>query len=114
MNFYHQSGANVDIEISKIKFYFGEKRNFIQVGNGYIEFDIKIRKDDNSIFSIIASGHDVIRLVYNVFAYTFHDARISTSSGVEIEQNTLVNPVSTIMRLVTQKDDDLLYIFRYM
>ena len=51
--------------------------------------------------------HDVIRLVNNAFAYTIHYARISTSSGVEIEQNKFVGPVSTIMRLVTQKDGDL-------
>ena len=40
---YHQSGANVDAENSQIKFYFGENHNFIQVGNGYLEFDIRVR-----------------------------------------------------------------------
>ena len=68
---------------------------------------MKIRKDNNDNFSITAPGHDIIRLVNNAFAYTIHDARISTSSGVEIEQNKFVGPVSTIMRLTTQKDGDL-------
>ena len=81
---YHQSGADVKSEGSNIKLYFGENHNFVQVGNGYLEFDIKFRKADNSNFSINAHGHDFIRLVNHVFAYTLHDARISISSGVEI------------------------------
>ena len=104
---YHQSGANVDAENSQIKFYFGENHNFIQVGNGYLEFVIRIRRDDGNPFTIVAPGNDIIRLVNNAFAYTIHDARISTSAGVEIEQNKYVGPISTIMRLVTEKDGDL-------
>ena len=104
---YHQSGANVDAENSQINFYFGENHSFIQVGNGYLEFDIRIRRDDGNPFTIVAPGNDIIRLVNNAFAYTIHDARISTSAGVEIEQNKYVGPISTIMRLVTQKDGDL-------
>ena len=68
-----------------------------------MEFDIKIRKTDNINFA----NADVTRLVNNELAYTIHDARISLSAGVEIEQNKYVGPNSTIMRLVTQKDDDL-------
>ena len=51
--------------------------------------------------------YEKIRLVNNAFAYTIHCARISTSSGTEIEQNKVVGPVSTIMRLVPLKDGDL-------
>ena len=47
---YHQSGANVDAENSQIKFYFGGNHNFIRVGNGYLEFDIRIRRDDGNPF----------------------------------------------------------------
>ena len=100
---YHQSGANVHAETSQIKFYFVENHNFIQVGNGYLEFDIRIRLDNDSNF---VDGN-VIRLVNNAFAYTMRGARISTSAGVEIEQNKYVGPISTIMRLVTQQDGDL-------
>ena len=108
MKIYHQSGANVDAENSQIKFYFGENYNFIQVGNSYLEFDIRIRKANGDPFNIgLAPGGDTIRLVNNAIAYTIHDARISTSAGVEIEQNKYVGPISTIMRLVTQKDGDL-------
>ena len=58
---------------------------------------------------VVASDntYEIIRLVKNAFAYTIHDARISTSAGIEIEQNKLVGPVSTIMRLVPLKDGDL-------
>ena len=79
---YHQSGANVDAENSQIKIYFGENPNFIQVGNGYLEFDIRVRRTDGNPFSIVAPGNDVIRLVNNAFAYSIHDARISTSARV--------------------------------
>ena len=51
--------------------------------------------------------NDIIGLVNNAFAYTLHDARISTSAGVVIEQNKYVGAISTFMRLVTQKDGDL-------
>ena len=100
---YHQSGGNIDAENSQIKFYFGDNHNFIQVGNGYLEFDIRIRRDDGNPFTIVAPGNDIIRIVNNAFAYAIHDAKISTSSGVETEQNEYVGPISTIMRLVTQK-----------
>ena len=104
---YHKSGANVDAENSQIKFYFGENHNFIQVGNGYLEIDIRVRRANGNAFAIgLAPGGDIIRLVNNAFAYTIHDARISSSAGVEIEQNKYVGPISTIMRLVTQKDGD--------
>ena len=43
---YHQSGANVDVENSQIKLYFGENHNFIQVGKSYLEFDIRVRRAD--------------------------------------------------------------------
>ena len=107
---YHQSGANVDAENSQIKFYFGENHNFIQVGNGYLELDIRIRRDDGNAFRVRVNDgdpNDLIRLVNNAFAYTIHDARISTSAGLEIEQNKYIGPISTIMRLVTQRDSDL-------
>ena len=104
----HQSGANVDAENSQIKFYFGENYNFIQVGDGYLKFDIKVRKANNANFLVADNNtNELKRLVNNAFVYTIHVARISTSAGVEIEQNKYVGPVSTIMRLVTQKDVEL-------
>ena len=109
---YHQSGANVDAENAQIKFCFGENHNFIQVGNGYLDFDIRVRRANGNAFNIgPAPAGDTIRLVKNAFAYAIQDARISTSAGVEIEQNKYVGPIPTIMRLVTKKDGDLFTYF---
>ena len=95
---YHQSGANVVAENSQIKLYSGENQFFTQVCNGYLEFDIRVRRANDNNFA----DADIIRLVNDAFAYTIHDARLSTSAGVEIEQNKYVGAISTIMRLVTQ------------
>ena len=97
---YHQSGANIDAENSQIRFYFGENHNFIQVGNGYLEFDIRVRRDGGPFRVPVNDGdpNDIIRLVNNAFADTIHDAGITTSAGVEIEQSKYVGPISTIMR----------------
>ena len=84
----HQSGANVDAENLQINIYFGENHNFIQVGTSYLEFDIRVRRANGDPFNIgLAPAGDTIKLVNNASAYTFHDARISTSAGVEIQQN---------------------------
>ena len=107
---YRQPGANVNAENSQIKFYFGENHNFIHIGNGCLEFDIRVRRVNGNPFSVAVNDldpKDLIRLVNIAFVYTIHDARISTSAGVEIEQNKYVGAFSTIMRLVTQKDGDL-------
>ena len=78
------------------------------MANGYLEFDIRIKKANGNPFIIgLAPAGDTIRLVKNAFNYTIHDARISTTAGVEKEQNKYVGATSSIMRLVTQKDGDL-------
>ena len=104
---YHQSGANVDAENSQIKFFFGENHNCFQVDDGYLEFDIIVGRFDGNPLTVTAPGNDIIRLVNNAIAYTIHEARISSSSGSEIEENKYCGPISTIMRLVTEKGGDL-------
>ena len=42
-----------------------------------------------------------------LFVYTIHDARISTSVGTKIWQNTFVGPISNNMRLLAHRDGDL-------
>ena len=42
-----------------------------------------------------------------MLAYIFQEGRLSTSAGTEIEHNKNLGNVSTIMRLLTQKDGDL-------
>ena len=45
--------------------------------------------------------------MYNAFIYKIHYAKISTPSDTEIEQNKIVGPVSTIIKLVTLKYGNL-------
>ena len=99
---YHQHGAEVNNENQNIKFYFGENLNYIQIGNAYLEIDIEVARADGTNFA----DADEIRLVNNALAYIFQEGRISTSAGTEIEHNKNLGNVSTIMRLLTQKDGD--------
>ena len=89
----HQSGAKVDDENLNKNFFFEENLNYIQVGKGYLEFDIRMRKIDNTNF-IVANDNtiEVIRLPKIAFAYTIHSSRLSTSAGTKIEQNKFVGP----------------------
>ena len=100
---YHQHGAEVNDENQNIKFYFGENLNNIQLGNAYLEIDILVRKANGKNFA----NAENIRLVNNALGYVFQEGRLSTSVGTEIERNKNLGNVSTIMRLLTQKDGDL-------
>ena len=90
-----------------IDFIFGENNSYIQIGNSYLQYDITVRKGDDTNFD----DADVIRLVNNAFAYTFKHASISTTSGGEIEINKYVGPTSTMMRVLTSKDGDIISYF---
>ena len=104
---YHDSGANFEAEKSQIKFYFGEIHKFVQVGNGYLGIDTIVRRANGNHFNIgLPPAGITISLVDNAFGFTNHDARISTSAGVEIEQNKYVGPIRTNRRSLTQKDGD--------
>ena len=46
-------------------------------------------------------------MVNNGLAYIFQERSISTSAGTEIEHNKNLGNVSTILRILTQKDGDL-------
>ena len=100
---YHQQEAQLNNPDQNIDFIFGENDNYHQVGNAYLQYDITIRKIDDSRFAEVY----VIRLVNIALAYTFKHASISTTSGSEIEINKFVGQVSTIVRVLTSKDDDL-------
>ena len=80
----NQHGAQVDDECQNNKFLFGEDLNYLQVGNGYLEFQIKVRKLTNTSFIAAADNtNEVIRLVNSALAFTIHDVRFSTSAGTE-------------------------------
>ena len=79
-----------------IEFIFGENNTYHQIGNGYLGFNIIVRKNDDTNFHY----DDPVRLVNNVFAFCFKEARLSTTLGSDIEINKFVGPVSTILRVI--------------
>ena len=51
---------------------------------------------------------DPVRLVNNGFAFCFKEARLSATIGRDTEINKFCGQLSTIMRVISNKDDDLL------
>ena len=101
---YHQQGAQLNQSDHKIEFNFGENNNYHQMGNGYLEFNLTVRKNDTTKFHI----EDPIRLVNNGYAICFKEARFSTTIGGDIEHNKFCGQVSTIMKVISNKDENSL------
>ena len=101
---YHQQGAQLNPSDQNIEFIYGENNNYHQIGNAYLEFNIRVRKTDTTNFH----NDDPIRLVNNAFAFCFKEARLSTSIGGNIENSKFCGQISTIMRAISNKDGDLL------
>ena len=104
MKIYHQQGAQLNQSDHNIDFIFGENNNYHQVGYSYLEFDITVRREDDANFT----DNSATRLTNDAFAYRFKEVRLSITSGSDIEHNKYVGQVSTIMRVLTSKDGDLL------
>ena len=60
--FYEQQGAQLNQSDQNIEFIFGEKNNYHQIGNGYLDFNITVRKNYTTNFH----REDPIRLVDTV------------------------------------------------
>ena len=101
---YHRQGDQLNQSDQNIEFIFGENNNYHQIGNGYLEFNITVRKNDDKNFHY----DDPVRLVNNGFAFCFKEARLTTTIGSDIEINKFCGQVSTIMRVISNKDGDLL------
>ena len=101
---YHRQGDQLNQSDQKIEFIFGENINYHQTGNAYLEFNITVRKHDDSIFQ----NEDPVRLINNGFAFCFKEARLGTSLGSDIEINKFCGQISTIRRAISKKDGDLL------
>ena len=101
---YHQQGAQLNQSDQNTEFSFGENNNYHQTGNAYLEFNILVRKSDTTFFHI----EDPIRLVNNGYAFCFNEARLSSNIGSDIEHKKFCGQVSTIMEVISNKDDDLL------
>ena len=100
---YHRQGDQLNQSDQNIEFIFGENNNYHQIGDAYLEFNITVRKNDDTNFHY----DDPVRLVKNGFAFCFKEARLSTTVGSDIEINKFCGQVSTIMRSITNKDGDL-------
>ena len=85
---------------------FGENNNYHQNGKSYPQYDITIRKADITNFN-----DEKIRMVNNGFAYTFKEDRLATTGGSDIEHKNFVGQISTIMRLINNKDGDFFSCF---
>ena len=101
---YHQQGDQLNQLDQNIEFIFGENNNYHQIVNACLEFNITVRKNDTTNFH----KDDPVRLVNNGFAYCFKEARLTTSTGDDIEINKFYGQISTIMRAISNKDGDLL------
>ena len=75
-----------------------------QIGNAYLEIKFTVRKNDDTIFH----DSDPIRLVKNAFAFCLEEARLSTSIGGDNEINKFCGSISRIMRVISNKNVDLL------
>ena len=101
---YHNQGAQLNQSDQHIEFFFGENNNFHQIGNAYLEFNITVRKNDTT------NSHraDLNRLVKNGYVICLKEAPLSTTIGSDIEHNKFCVQVSTNMKVISNKDDDLL------
>ena len=102
---YHQQGAQLNDPDQNIEFIFGENNNYHQVGNAYLEFDITVSNPTPS--PPVFDDNSPIRLTNNGFSYVFKETRLSTSTA-DLEHNKYVGQISTIMRIVSSRDGDLL------
>ena len=101
---YHGQRDQLNQSDQNIEIVFGENNNYHQIGNAYLEFNITARKNDDTNFHY----EDPVRLVNNWFAFCFKEARLSTTIGSDIEINKFCGQVSTILRVIPNKDGDLL------
>ena len=104
---YHKQGAQLNQSDQYIDFVFGENNNSHQIGNGCLEFDKTVRKNYSTNFHY----DDPIRLFNNAFAFCFKEARLSTTLRSDIEINKFCGQVSTAMRVISNKDGNLLFQF---
>ena len=101
---YHRQGDQLNQSDQNIEFIFGENNNYQQIGNAYLEFNITVRKNDDTNFHY----DDPVRSVNNGFAYCFKEARLGIIIVSDNEIIKCCGQISTIMRAISIKDGDLL------
>ena len=116
MKKYRLQGAKLNNVNQIIDLFFWETTNCHQIGNGYLKFDITLRKNGGNFHNIFGDVGDGIvneptRMINIGFGFSLSKATLSTTGGEEIEQNTYVGHVTTTMRISTSEDGDLLSYF---
>ena len=101
---YHRQGDQLNQSDQNIELIFGENNNYHQIGNAYLEFNITVRKIDDTNFHY----DDLFRLVNNENAFCFKEARLSTTIGSDIEITKFCGQYSNNMRVISNQDGDLL------
>ena len=96
---YHQQGAQLNQSDQIIQFIFSENNNYHQFGNGYLDFNITVQKNDDTNFY----REDPIRFVINGYSFCFKEARSSTTIGSDIEHNKFCGQASTIKKVISKK-----------
>ena len=108
MKIYHRQAANLNDFDQKVEFMFGKKNNYHQIGNAFLQYELKIEKVVAVAADRILVDVDVIKLVNNAFADCFKEACLSTTGGCDIKYRKHAGQVSTVIRALTDKFGDLL------
>ena len=101
---YHQQSAQSNQSNQNIEFFSGENNLDHQIGNAYLEFDIRVRKNNGTNFHY----DDPNRLKNSAFTFCVRETRLSTTIGSDIEHNKFCGQTSTIMKVISNKEGDLL------
>ena len=94
---YHQQRADLNDCDQNVEFIFGEKKNYHQTDNAYLEFGITVR-----ISAVDFDNISEIRIKSNASAYCFKEPFLSTTGGSDLEHNKYVVQISTIMRFFNE------------
>ena len=108
LKFFNQQAANSKISDQNNEILFGENIIHYQIGNAYLQYEMKIEKFVALAANRVLVDGNAIRLVNNASAYCFKEARLSMTGGSDIEHNHYCGQVSTIMGALTSKVEDLL------
>ena len=100
---YHHQGFNLKDSDQQVEFIFGENNNYHQIGKAYLEND-KTIQNPNAAFD----NNSPIRITNNGLAHAFQGAVLATTSGSILEHIKFVGQISTLIRVLTSKDGDLL------
>ena len=96
---YNQQVAQLNQSDRNIEIIFGENNDYHQLGKSYPDFDITVRKNDNTSFHY----DDPVRLLNDGFAYCFKEARLSTLIGSDVEHKKFCGRESTKMKVISKR-----------